>query len=123
MESAALSARGSEARPTPQAIALVREIFASISQLEDVLQRGHMNAMELSDPISRIDNGGPVYPPSKGSADADNDADNVVSQIEREPSLIEQLQIIRDRIDEQRVQADMNADITREAHNRLCGAV
>lgn len=119
MESAALSARGSDARPTPQAIALVREIFASILQLEDTLQRGHMNAMELSDPISRIDNGGPVYPPSKGSTDADN----VVRQIEREPSLIEQLQIIRDRIDEQRVQADMNANITREAHNRLCGAV
>lgn len=123
VEAASLSARmGGDAGASslPISEGLIREIFASIMQAEETLQRGRGNVCNLSGPISRIDNGPPIYSPEPVE-----DAVRSQSKFDqnREPSLIEKLQMIRDRIDELTVAAAYNANVTRNAVERLDGIV
>lgn len=121
MESASLSARGDgPAQAVPHTQALIREIFASIACAEEVLALGRGAACDLSGPICRIDNGAPTYSPE---AVNDNRRSPGGVDANREPSLIETLQLIRDRIDELRASADYNLNTTRSAYSRLCDAV
>ena len=121
IEAAALSARHGEGAGSANRLteAMIIEIFGAINHAEEILVRGRGNALDLSAPIDRIDNGGPTYAP-EAVADADR---RKFGDQNREPSLIEKLQIIRDRIDELRVTASYNADVTRSAVERLNGAV
>lgn len=121
VEAAALSARGAEGVASANRLTenMIIEIFGAINHAEEVLVRGRGNALDLSPPIDRIDNGGPTYAPEAVS-DA---ARSKFADQNREPSLVEKLQMIRDRIDDLRGAASYNADVTRAAVERLNGAV
>ena len=121
MESAALSARGEgpAAIVSPATEGLLRMIFGALTGAEDTIRDGRNVIIELGSPISRIDAGGPIYPPEVQQVDTKSKFD----EPNREPSLIEKLQIIYERIGALNASAQHNSEIARNAVERLNAAV
>jgi hypothetical protein len=117
MESAAISARTVPDRPTCATKELIEMIFSSLVAMEDTLTKGRELLKDLSDPINRIDDQGPIYPPSTASDAASG------AKVDREPSLIDKLNRISERIDELRSLAQNNNQIAEAAICRLNAVV
>lgn len=119
MESAAISARREPEtdRPLRATEELIDGIFSSLVVMEDTLLGGRQILKSLSDPISRIDSQGPIYPPDIQAAD------DAASGVRSEPSLVEKLKRIHVRIEELRDLARGNNEIAGSAVNRLDAAV
>ena len=118
MESAAISARMGADRAVRATEDLVDQIFSQLAALEDTILAGRNISKSLADPVSRIDNGGPTFPPDLAIAQ-----DEVRGESYGGGHLIGKLERIRDRVCSLRdAQEDANK-ITNEAFHRLNNAV
>lgn len=120
IEAASLSARaGGDAsdRPSRMTEGLVEAIFGQLVALEDAILAGKSISKSLADPISRLDSGGPTFPPEALTAEEKSEA-NVSA-----PCHIEKLERIRDRVNYLREEQIAVNKITATAYQRLDVAV